>query len=154
VRVLGGAGPDALRRLTHGIELEDGPARFEEIVESGGGGANRWYHVVLREGRNREVRRLWEAAGCKVSRLKRVRHGNIFLGPGVRAGQWRDLSVDELSDLVALAGMALPENGSVPFGKAGGDMGSGAKAGQRSGEGRRVSGRRGRTGTPWPKGKK
>jgi len=108
VRVLGGASPEALHRLTHGIELEDGPARFEEIVESGGSGVNRWYHVVLMEGRNREVRRLWEAAGCTVSRLMRVRFGNVILGPRVFAGHWRDLTAEELAGLLALAGMAQP----------------------------------------------
>jgi 23S rRNA pseudouridine2605 synthase len=108
VRVLGGASPEALHRLTHGIELEDGPARFEEIVESGGSGANRWYHVVLMEGRNREVRRLWEAASCTVSRLMRVRFGNVILGPRVFAGHWRDLTDEELAGLLALAGMKQP----------------------------------------------
>ncbi len=108
VRVLGGATPEALHRLTHGIELEDGSARFEEIVESGGTGANRWYHVVLREGRNREVRRLWEAAGCTVSRLMRVRYGNVILGPRVFSGHWRDLTEEELDGLLAVAGMKRP----------------------------------------------
>jgi len=108
VRILGGASPEVLHRLTRGIELEDGPARFEEIVESGGRGANLWYHVVLREGRNREVRRLWEAAGCTLSRLKRVRYGNVILGPEVRAGRWRELSADELAGLLALAGIEKP----------------------------------------------
>ena len=108
VRVLGGATPEALHRLTHGIELEDGSARFEEIVESGGTGANRWYHVVLREGRNRVVRRLWEAAGCTVSRLMRVRYGNVILGPRVFSGHWRDLTEEELDGLLAVAGMKRP----------------------------------------------
>jgi len=105
VRILGQVPETALRRLTHGVELADGPARFEEVVESGGEGANRWFHVLLREGRNREVRRLWEAVGCRVSRLKRVRFGNILLGPRMSVGRWRDLTPDELSGLRALAGL-------------------------------------------------
>jgi len=108
VRILGEVPKEALVRLTHGIVLQDGPARFEEIVESGGEGANRWFHVLLRAGRNREVRRLWEAVGCRVSRLKRVRFGNIILGPRVFAGHWRDLTQDELTDLLALADMERP----------------------------------------------
>jgi len=108
VRILGEVSAETLKHLTHGIRLADGPARFEEIVESGGEGANRWFHVLLREGRNREVRRLWEAAGCRVSRLKRVRFGNVILGPRVFAGHWRDLTADELTDLLALADMKRP----------------------------------------------
>jgi 23S rRNA pseudouridine2605 synthase len=105
VRILGDVPEEALVRLTHGIELEDGPARFEEIVESGGEGVNRWFHVLLREGRNREVRRMWEAAGCRVSRLMRVRFGNVILGPRVFTGRWRDLTGEELAALLELAGM-------------------------------------------------
>ncbi len=108
VRILGEVSAETLRHLTHGIRLQDGPARFEEIVESGGEGANRWFHVLLREGRNRAVRRLWEAVGCRVSRLKRVRFGNIILWPRVFAGHWRDLTADELTDLLALVGMERP----------------------------------------------
>jgi len=108
VRILGEVSTEILRHLTHGIRLQDGPARFEEIVESGGEGANRWFHILLREGRNREVRRLWEAVGCRVSRLKRVRFGNVTLGPRVFAGHWRDLTPDELTELLALAGTKRP----------------------------------------------
>ena len=108
VRILGEVPQEVLVRLTHGVELDDGPARFEEIVESGGEGANRWFHVLLREGRNREVRRLWEAAGCRVSRLKRVRFGNVILGSRVLAGHWRDLSDEELQGLLELADMGKP----------------------------------------------
>lgn len=110
VRVLGTAPREALQRLVHGVELDDGPARFEEIVESdtSSRGANRWYHVLLREGRNREVRRLWEAVGVKVSRLMRVRFGNVILEPSLFTHKWRDLTPEELQGLLNLAGMAPP----------------------------------------------
>jgi 23S rRNA pseudouridine2605 synthase len=117
VRILGEVPEEALVRLTHGVELEDGPARFEEIVESGGEGMNRWFHVLLCEGRNREVRRLWEAAGCRVSRLKRVRFGNVILGPRVFAGHWCDLTTQEISGLLELAGMGKPRSSTVRNGK-------------------------------------
>jgi 23S rRNA pseudouridine2605 synthase len=108
VRIHGEVSEEALRRLVGGIELEDGPARFEEIVESGGSGSNHWFHVLLCEGRNREVRRLWEAAGCEVSRLKRVRFGNVILGARPLPGQWRELSEDEIQGLMTLAGLPEP----------------------------------------------
>jgi 23S rRNA pseudouridine2605 synthase len=108
VRILGAVAPDAIRQLTEGIALEDGPARFESVADAGGAGANHWYHVVLREGRNREVRRLWEEAGCMVSRLIRIRYGNVTLGPRVFAGHWRDLTEEETAGLLALAGMKPP----------------------------------------------
>ena len=114
VRILGSATAQALHRLTHGVDLEDGPARFEEIVESGGTGVNQWYHVVLREGRNREVRRLWEAVGLQVSRLMRVRFGNVILGPRVFTGRWRDLTAEELAALLELAGMERPRQPARP----------------------------------------
>jgi 23S rRNA pseudouridine2605 synthase len=114
VRVLGDVSAEALHRLTHGVELEDGPARFEEVVESGGAGANRWFHVVLREGRKREVRRLWEAVGLRVSRLKRVRFGDVILGPRIPKGRWRVLDAAEIDGLRDLAGM--PRQGRAPFG--------------------------------------
>ncbi len=79
VRVLGKVQADTLQRLCDGIELDDGVARFDTITDAGGEGANHWYHVTLKEGRNREVRRLWEAAGLKVSRLIRVRYGSVTL---------------------------------------------------------------------------
>jgi len=108
VRIHGEVPPEALERLVHGVELEDGPARFEEIVESGGSGSNQWFHVLLREGRNREVRRLWEAVGCEVSRLKRVRFGNIILEARPLPGQWRELTDEEVAELMALAGLPGP----------------------------------------------
>lgn len=102
VRVLGEVTREMLYQLTHGIDLEDGKARFEEIVESGGESANRWFHVVLVEGRNREVRRMWEAVGAKVNRLIRVRYGPVLLGKFPRVGQHRELDKDEIQALQRL----------------------------------------------------
>ncbi len=99
VRVLGDVTAEMMHQLTHGVELEDGKARFEEIVESGGESANRWYHVVLVEGRNREVRRMWEAVGAQVNRLIRVRYGPVFLGKYPRVGQFRELEKEEVQAL-------------------------------------------------------
>ncbi|EXJ16218.1 23S rRNA pseudouridine(2605) synthase RluB [Imhoffiella purpurea] len=108
VRILGEVSPETLTRLTEEIELEDGPARFDSIVDRGGSGANHWFHVVLREGRNREVRRLWEAAGCTVSRLIRVRYGNVELGRRHFPGNWRPLTEEERATLMDLAGLSQP----------------------------------------------
>jgi 23S rRNA pseudouridine2605 synthase len=102
VRVHGHVNDEQLEQLVHGVELEDGFARFEEIVDSGGEGSNHWYHVVIMEGRKREVRRLWEAIGVQVNRLKRVRFGPLFLNSAVKAGQWRSLTREELRQLSEL----------------------------------------------------
>lgn len=106
VRILGEVSQDVLKQLLNGVELEDGLARFETLKEAGGTGANHWYHVTLREGRNREVRRLWEAVGLTVSRLTRVRYGPVSLDRSLRAGRWRDLEPGEMGALYAAAGLS------------------------------------------------
>ncbi len=108
VRVLGAVDEASIQRLARGVELEDGPARFESVSEAGGSGANRWFHVVILEGRKREVRRLWEALGFTVSRLVRVRYGNIRLGGWPRSGRWRELDEGETAELLRLSGQQPP----------------------------------------------
>ena len=104
VRVLGEATPEQIQLLLDGIELEDGPAAFLSISEAEGSGSNRWYHVVLKEGRNREVRRLWDAVGLKVSRLIRIRYGMIAL-PRLLRGQYKDLPEKQVTQLMQSVGM-------------------------------------------------
>lgn len=99
VRVLGKVPDEALERLKKGVILEDGPAKFESILDAGGEGANHWYHVVLREGRYREVRRLWESQGFQISRLIRIRFGPVTLPRNLRAGRAREMEPVELLHL-------------------------------------------------------
>lgn len=105
VRVMGIVTKEMVEKLVNGIELEDGKARFEDIHESGGEGINRWFHVVVAEGRNRVVRRLWESLGCKVSRLIRVRYGSVFLPPGLPTGQHQFLDKKEVKELKRVASL-------------------------------------------------
>lgn len=105
VRVMGEVTDEMLRTLVRGVALEDGPARFEAISDGGGEGANHWYHVSIQEGRNREVRRLWESQGVKVSRLKRVRYGNIQIPSYVKMGKYAELPAGEAKALYQLAGL-------------------------------------------------
>lgn len=111
VRVFGEVNDEMIQRLTEGVLLEDGMARFSDISPAGGSGINQWFHVTLMEGRNREVRRLWESQGVRVSRLKRVRYGSIFLPSRLSVGRWEELGqkdVDELSRSVGLTPVAIP----------------------------------------------
>jgi 23S rRNA pseudouridine2605 synthase len=103
VRVLGKVDEEMLTKLTHGVMLEDGMARFEHIVNSGGDGANHWYHVLVTEGRNRLVRRLWESQGVQVSRLMRVRFGPIFLEKNMRPNKATDITGKLLEELIAFS---------------------------------------------------
>ncbi|MGM3173198.1 23S rRNA pseudouridine(2605) synthase RluB [Dickeya lacustris] len=106
VRVFGEVGDDKVRQLSKGVQLEDGPAAFRSIRYQGGEGLNQWYNVTLTEGRNREVRRLWEAVEVQVSRLIRVRYGDIHLPKGLPRGGWMEMNltdVNYLRELVQLS---------------------------------------------------
>jgi len=100
VRVLGTVDNDHIKQLTSGIELEDGFAKFHKVTLGGGEGANRWYHVVVREGRKREVRRLWEALDFKVSRLIRTRFSDIRMPDNLRANQSEYLKPKQVQALL------------------------------------------------------
>ena len=105
VRVAGDVTPEIIENLKQGVVLEDGMAKFTDVQFFDGDGFNQWYHVCIMEGRNREVRRLWESQGMKVSRLKRVRYGCVFLPKKVSVGKWVELDqrdTDELAKLVDL----------------------------------------------------
>jgi 23S rRNA pseudouridine2605 synthase len=91
VRVQGRVTPDMLKKLKKGVKLEDGMAHFDEIKDAGGEGTNHWYHVMVKEGRNRLVRRLWESQGLTVSRLMRIRFGEITLPRQLRKTKWMEL---------------------------------------------------------------
>ncbi|MCW8996738.1 MAG: ribosomal large subunit pseudouridine synthase B, partial [Psychromonas sp.] len=105
VRIFGEVDEAMLNRLRMGVQLEDGEAKFLSIKESGGEGINRWFHVVLTEGRTREVRRLWESQGVQVSRLMRVRYGNIHLDKQLPQGGWSELNLKEVNYLRNLVDM-------------------------------------------------
>lgn len=100
VRVHGDVDKAMLARLREGVVLDDGPAKFDHIEHSGGAGANTWFHCTLREGRNREVRRLWESQEVQISRLTRIGYGPIALGRDVPRGRFRSLLPDELNALL------------------------------------------------------
>ncbi|HEY6895995.1 MAG TPA: pseudouridine synthase [Rhodocyclaceae bacterium] len=100
VRLLGELTAESKEQLTVGIQLEDGLAQFTRIRDVGGEGSNHWYHVTIAEGRNREVRRMFEAIGLTVSRLMRVRYGPISMPPQLRRGQCRELSETEVKTLL------------------------------------------------------
>ncbi len=107
VRVRGEVTRNILQRLKQGVELEDGRAAFDDIRAGGGVGVNQWYHVVLKEGRKREVRRLWEALGLQVSRLVRVRFGSLLLPRGLRPGHWQALEDEAVRALCASVGLSV-----------------------------------------------
>jgi 23S rRNA pseudouridine2605 synthase len=101
VRVLGELTKEARTQLLAGVPLEDGDASFNSLEDAGGQGANHWYHVSLFEGKNREVRRMFEAVGCKVSRLIRVRYGPFVLPPRLKRGRTLELEETEVERLIS-----------------------------------------------------
>jgi 23S rRNA pseudouridine2605 synthase len=105
VRVRGQVTPEILTQLQKGVQLEDGLAHFEKIDDAGGEGSNHWYNVVLREGKNREVRRLWEAFDIQVSRLHRIQYGNFELPRSLKRGRHRELTSDELAVFEDMVGL-------------------------------------------------
>jgi 23S rRNA pseudouridine2605 synthase len=117
VRVMGEVTKEIRETLTAGVELDDGPAKFERMSELGGEGFNRWWQVVVKEGRNREVRRLFESQELKVSRLLRTRYGSVILPRTLKTGRWIELDkgdIDALSELVKLR----PRRGTGLYGLA------------------------------------
>jgi len=108
VRVVGELAEGMRQKLLNGVELDDGPANFLRIRDGGGEGTNHWYHVALAEGRNREVRRMFEAAGLMVSRLIRTRHGPISLPKGLKRGRWEELEDNQVRALMASVGLKAP----------------------------------------------
>lgn len=109
VRTLGSLTEEQLRTLSQeGVMLEDGLAKVERIVEQGGEGANKWYQVVIKEGRNREVRRIFESQGLTVSRLVRVGFGPIGLPNRLKRGQFYELNPAEVAAVMRWAGMSVP----------------------------------------------
>ncbi|OCG08143.1 23S rRNA pseudouridylate synthase [Gilliamella sp. wkB178] len=106
VRVFGKVTDQQLNQLRKGVQLEDGPASFKSVKAQGGDGINQWFNVVITEGRNREVRRMWEAIDVQVSRLLRIRYGNIALPKGLSRGTWMELGIDAVNYLRETVGLA------------------------------------------------
>lgn len=117
VRILGEVSPETIKTLENGVELDDGTAKFVTIHDAGGQGANHWYHVTLKEGRNREVRRLWEAVGHKVSRLHRIRYGPVQLQRSIKPGRYQELDSSTTDLLLELAGLPKQKKDKVVQGK-------------------------------------
>src|SRR5690606_26527283 len=129
VRTLGELEEGMRQRLLNGVELEDGLAQFSKIADGGGDGVNKWYRVTIGEGRNREVRRMFEAVGLTVSRMIRTRYGSLTLPHGLKRGRWEEMDEHGARNLLAVSGL-----------KTGAANESGGKA--KSGNGGRANGNR------------
>jgi 23S rRNA pseudouridine2605 synthase len=108
VRTLGELEEGMRQRLLSGVELDDGLAQFNKIVDGGGDGANRWYRVTISEGRNREVRRMFESVGLTVSRLIRTRYGSLTLPSSLKRGRWEEMDEHAVRSLMAANGLQKP----------------------------------------------
>ncbi|MCK7608245.1 23S rRNA pseudouridine(2605) synthase RluB [Acinetobacter portensis] len=117
VRVMGEVTPAIVKNMTNGVVLDDGPAKFESFSEIGGEGINRWFQVVVKEGRNREVRRIFESQGLKVSRLLRTRYGTVILPRELRTGRWMELDKQDIDNLTKSVELK-PRQGTGLFGMA------------------------------------
>ena len=117
VRVMGEVTPQLKKNMTDGVMLDDGPAKFESFSEIGGEGINRWYQVVVKEGRNREVRRIFESQGLKVSRLLRTRYGTVILPRELRTGRWIELDKNDIDNLTKSVELK-PRQGTGLYGMA------------------------------------
>ncbi|TWX55693.1 23S rRNA pseudouridine(2605) synthase RluB [Colwellia hornerae] len=113
VRVFGEVNEAMLQTLRAGVKLEDGPAKFQKITYKGGEGRNHWFHVVLSEGRNREVRRLWESQEVQVSRLIRVRYGDMEMKRQLPNGGWTELALAEVNYYRKLVGLPVETQSKV-----------------------------------------
>ena len=108
VRIMGELSQEQMRSMTAGILLDDGKAYFDRIAEMGGEGSNRWYQVIIKEGRNREVRRMFEAMGIMVSRLIRVRFGMVNLPPRIKRGQMLELESIQVAAILKWVDLPVP----------------------------------------------
>jgi len=132
VRVLGALSKEEKQRLIDGVQLEDGEAAFGSIEDGGGEGANCWYRVTISEGRNREVRRMFEAVGHAVSRLIRIRYGAMVLPKGLKRGAWLELDEKDIAALMKAAGAAAPQPAArdgAPLRRSNPDRATGRRAG-------------------------
>ncbi|MCU4122349.1 pseudouridine synthase [Variovorax sp. N23] len=141
VRVLGALSGEEKKKLLEGVRLDDGMAQFGTIEEGGGEGSNHWYKVTISEGRNREVRRLFESVGHAVSRLIRIRYGAMVLPRGLKRGAWMELDERDIRSLFQAAGGGAPRPAPGP-------REQGAEGGGRNGRGnnKRRGGRNGNGG--------
>jgi 23S rRNA pseudouridine2605 synthase len=117
VRTLGELEEGMRQKLLAGVELDDGVAQFSRIADGGGEGVNKWYRVTIGEGRNREVRRMFEAIGLTVSRLIRTRYGSMTLPRGLKRGRWEEMEENDVRGLMSMIGLDKPERGSAPRGR-------------------------------------
>jgi 23S rRNA pseudouridine2605 synthase len=140
VRVMGTLTPEQERQLLEGVELEDGPARVLALADGGGEGANHWYKIVLPEGRNKEVRRMFETLGLMVSRLIRTRYGVVNMPPQLKRGQMLELQGEELDTLLKAVGMPFGEARDDPSEESGHGNNGGEREASQDGE---VDGNRG-----------